>query len=101
MEKKILILYLHEEFVDKLLCRLYPDNFKKGEKIPKTNIEIFVTSENRSDKINFLLGLNQGYECMCANEVYIESCLVIEDTEPLVKKLKEKASVNIVKLREL
>ena len=48
MEQKILICYLHEEFIGKLLSFLFPENFDKNIILPNNSIEIYLVKENKS-----------------------------------------------------
>ena len=101
MEQKILICYLHEEFIGKLLSFLFPENFDKNIILPNNSIEIYLVNENKSFKIKTCLGLNQSYKNFPSDIVYIEKSLVTEETKNLLEDIKKDKIVEIYELRKL
>lgn len=101
MERKVLVFYLHDEFVDKLLPVIYPDSFDGHTKFSKGGIEIIIAKDDRNIKIRTFLGLNNGYKCLGADDIYIESSLVTEETQSLVEEMKKDSNVTVRNLRTL
>ena len=101
MERKVLVFYLHDEFVDKLLPAIYPDSFDGHTKFPKGGIEIIIAKDDRNIKIRTFLGLSNGYKCPGADDIYIESSLVTEETQSLVEEMKKDSNVTVRNLRTL
>lgn len=101
MERKVLVFYLHDEFVDKLLPAIYPDSFDGHTKFPKGGIEIIIAKDGKNIKVRTFLGLSSGYKSFGVDDIYIENSLITNETEPLVEKMKKEANVMIFDLREL
>lgn len=101
MEKKILICYLHSDFVERILPFLYPESFDKNFKCPKGSFEIIVTTNDNNIKVRTLLGLNEGYKYFEVDDIYIESGLVTEETQKLIESMKDYANIYIYDIRTI
>lgn len=100
MEKKIIIFYLHEDFVNKLLTNIYPNNFKLSDTIPKNGTDIIISTEDEVIKINMTLGLNRGYNWHLAEEIIIEDSLITKETISLVNEIEKEKSVKVYNIKD-
>lgn len=101
MNQRILIFYLHEDFIKKLLIKLYPKNFNLYDNFPLHHAELLLLDGEKTVEIITFLGLKSEYQAYCPNEIYIEQDLITDETQDLITKMKEKMKVSILSLRNI
>ena len=100
MKEKILIFYLHQDFVYKILHFLYPEKISHDMKFPDGKIDILIVNEDSQIEVKTFLGTKEDYKFYNPDKIYIEECLFKECSEKF-KNVDKNIKIEIFNLNSL